>query len=168
MADYQLFKKIQLAFNHVRIPFKSEFNFNKSLNINNLTKHNSLQTFVFWTAKEIWFYLPNFSWFYLQVFHPMSICHICNALIISTLPKTPLLLGTSESTQAQAWFFYKSLIISVLQKHGLAMGWILLPVPAWKTTLPRPEKGLPGDLWNNFLWLIVCLILRSCLNFIQK
>jgi len=48
MIDNQLFKKIQLAFDHVRIPLKSELNFSNSLIINNLLKFNSLQTFVFW------------------------------------------------------------------------------------------------------------------------
>ena len=42
--DCQLFKKIQLAFDHVCTPLKSEFDFNKQLTINNLTKYNSLQT----------------------------------------------------------------------------------------------------------------------------
>ena len=44
MPNYQLFKKIQLAFDHVRTPLKSELNFYKSLIFNNLTKFNSLQT----------------------------------------------------------------------------------------------------------------------------
>ena len=48
MSNYQLFRKTQLAFNHVLIPLKSELNFNKSLIVNDLTKCNSLQTFVFW------------------------------------------------------------------------------------------------------------------------
>ena len=43
-SDCQLFKKTQLAFNHVRTPLKSELNFYKSLIFNNLTKFNSLQT----------------------------------------------------------------------------------------------------------------------------
>lgn len=45
IIDNQLFKKIQLAFDHVSTPLKSELNFNKSLIINNLTKYSSLQTF---------------------------------------------------------------------------------------------------------------------------
>ena len=111
---------------------RSEWNIYKWLTINYLRKYNSLQTFVFWTAKEIWFYLPNFSWFYLQVFHPMSICHICNALIISTLPKTPLLLGTSESTQAQAWFFINHLLSAFYKNTGWLWG--------ESCCLSRPEK----------------------------
>lgn len=41
-------RKIQLAFDHVLAPLKSELNFNKPLVANDLTKHNSLLTFVFW------------------------------------------------------------------------------------------------------------------------
>ena len=48
MSNYQLFRKMQLAFNRVRIPLKSELNFDKSLIVSDLTKYNSLQTFVFW------------------------------------------------------------------------------------------------------------------------
>ena len=45
-TDCQLFKKIQLAFDHVRIPLKSELFFSKHLIINDLVKFNSLQTYV--------------------------------------------------------------------------------------------------------------------------
>ena len=44
IPNCQLFKKTQLAFNHVHTPLKSELNFYKSLIFNNLTKFNSLQT----------------------------------------------------------------------------------------------------------------------------
>ena len=44
MSNYQLFRKIRLAFEHVLIPLKSEFNFDKLLIVNDLTKCNSLQT----------------------------------------------------------------------------------------------------------------------------
>ena len=50
ISNYQLFRKTQLAFNHVLIPLKSEFNFDKLLIVNDLTKCNSLQTFVFWRS----------------------------------------------------------------------------------------------------------------------
>ena len=42
IIDYQLFKKIQLAFDHVSTPLKSELNFSKLLIANDLTKFNSL------------------------------------------------------------------------------------------------------------------------------
>ena len=48
MSNYQLFRKIRLAFSRVRIPLKSELNFDKLLIVNGLTKYNSLQTFVLW------------------------------------------------------------------------------------------------------------------------
>ena len=44
MSNYQLFKKIQLASDHVRTPLKSELNFYKPLIFNDLTKFDSLQT----------------------------------------------------------------------------------------------------------------------------
>jgi hypothetical protein len=50
ISNYQLFRKTQLAFNHVLIPLKSELNFDKLLIVNDLTKCNSLQTFVFWRS----------------------------------------------------------------------------------------------------------------------
>ena len=48
MSNYQLFRKMQLAFNHVLISLKSELDFDKLLIVNGLTKYNSLQTFVLW------------------------------------------------------------------------------------------------------------------------
>ena len=44
MSNYQLFKKIQLASDHVRTPLKSELNFYKPLILNDLAKFDSLQT----------------------------------------------------------------------------------------------------------------------------
>ena len=44
ISDYRLFKKIQLAFNHVRTPLKSELNFGKLLITNDLAKSDSLQS----------------------------------------------------------------------------------------------------------------------------
>ena len=48
MLNCQLLKKTRLASGHVLIPLKSELDSDKLLIANDLTKYDSLQTFVFW------------------------------------------------------------------------------------------------------------------------
>ena len=126
IVDCQLFKKIQLAFNHVRIPLKSELNFGKPLIINNLAKHNSLQTFsggqetgiigegtAGQSMKEekprrrvgIEFCRHVLSVYFAGIFFNLTASlYSHNLLISNVLPKPPLHLGTLESTQSQPAF----------------------------------------------------------------
>lgn len=125
IVDCQLFEKIQLAFNHVRIPLKSELNFSKPLIINNLTKHNSLQTFsggqrisagertAGQSMKEekprrrvgIGFCRYILPVYFAGIFFNLTASlYFHNLLIFNVLPKPPLRLGTLESTQSQPAF----------------------------------------------------------------
>ena len=115
IVDYQLFKKIQLAFDHVSTPLKSEFDFDKLLTVNDLTKCNSLQTLSgrsgdlhlrcgeTFSGGQRTVFCRNYEDF-SEIFHPMSIYHFCNTLIINSLSKSLLRLGTSETTQSQPMF----------------------------------------------------------------
>jgi len=92
--DYQSFKKIQLAFNHVCIPLKSELNFGKLLIINNLAKSDSLQSC-------------------RPVFHPIAIKLLLEQLTINNLQKQGWIWVLHEAPKSEL-NFGKSLIINTL------------------------------------------------------
>lgn len=167
IVDCQLFKKIQLAFNHVRIPLKSELNFGKPLIINNLAKHNSLQTFsggqrisagertAGQSMKEekprrrvgIGFCRYILPVYFAGIFFNLTASrHSHNILTSNILPKSHLRLGTLESTQRQPRFC-NLLIIKRSKNRAMAMGReIRWPVEA----KPRQVALLAALLTSGF------------------
>ena len=133
IPNCQLLKKTRLASNHVCTPLKSELNFNKSLIANDLTKHDSLQTFVFWRpgkqhlcrgnagedglADE-----PDFT----GILSTPRPAFFSGAAGNQRLAKTGMDLGASQGTQKQGPY-YNLLIIKGSIKEVLAVGWKTWP-----------------------------------------
>ena len=145
IPNNQLLKKIRLAFDYVRTPLKSELDFNKSLIANDLTKHNSLQTFVFWRPGKQHLCQGNAGEDGLAgkvdfsgKFSTPRPAFFSGAADNQRLAKTGMDLGALGSTQKQG-SFHNLLIIKVSAKEALAMGWKTCPAPVTGTGTKREK-----------------------------
>jgi len=157
ISDCQLFKKIQLTFDHIRTPLKSELNFNNQLIINNLTKYNSLQTFSGGqgtcisddelagrgTKEENRISSANFP------LHSQP--SFLEQLIINNLQKQGCFWVLSDIPKDSS-DFYKILIINTLHNQQMDIGWKNAPhknAPPIRPAGFSSPSHLPRSRWRQ-------------------